>query len=112
MPGFGHGPFGQNSFGEWEWSEQVLYDQLPELQKNTDQTQGNLALYTFVQGLRPSFDKLRHLIRDYDNLRDPLKVRTAYDDATTLRLGQVVVLPGTLDQLGTVGKIDGFQDFV
>ena len=112
MPGWGHGPWGYEPYGHWKWSEQVLYDQLPELQKNTDQSQQNGILNTYVQGLRPSFDDLLNGIQTYDNLRDPLKVRTQYDETSVLRLGQKVVTPGTLYQYGGDGRVDAFLNFI
>ena len=86
MSGFGSGPFGREPFGEWKWSKRVLFEYIPEVYRESDAAQDGL-LETFSESLRPSFDELRHQIRDMDTLRDPLTVRTQYSETKTIRLG-------------------------
>lgn len=104
MPGFGHGPLGGESFGEWKWSRQVLFDLLPQLYHEADQQSGG-TLEAFQEALRPSFDNLRRKIRTYLDLRDPLKVRTQYEETRQLQLGKQVILQGELRQRGVDGIV-------
>lgn len=109
MPGFGSGPFGREPFGEWKWSRQVLYEYVPELYRASD-PDGLFEL--FIEALRGQFDKQRHLIRDFANLRSALLVRTQFDDVERLRLGPVIVPQGELEQQGISARVDALFQFV
>jgi hypothetical protein len=120
VPGFGAGPFGLYSFGEFEWGETVLYDYYPELDRSQDQQLvlagqdfgGIGPLQAFSEGLIPSFNALRHRMRNFLNLRDAYKARTQYDTLTLLTLGSPVLPPQTIDQQGIDGKINSKLLFV
>ncbi len=66
----------------------------------------------FTESLRPSFDGLRRKARDFPELRDPLLVRTQYDEVVPLRLGPAVGVKGVVEQRGLTGGVDAFQRFV
>jgi hypothetical protein len=64
MPGFGSGPFGQFAFGEWAWSDTMLFRYVPELYRQADAGDvGDGTLQAFLDSVRPSFDVLRRYIR-------------------------------------------------
>lgn len=111
MPGFGHGRFGHSPFGHWNWSRQVLYDYMPELDKNQDELEG-YPLLALVNATRPSFDKLKDKIEKFGSLRDPLLVRSQYNESSALVLGAKVELQGDTLQRGYNGHITAFGEFV
>jgi len=112
MPGFGSGPFGQFPFGEWAWSDTMLYRYVPELYRQADASDvGDGMLQAFLDSIRPSFDVLRRYIRDFGDLRDPLKVVSQYDGQATFRLGNVVELLGDVEQYGIDGVITPSRAF-
>lgn len=110
MPGFGSGSFGSQPFGQWGWSRRVLFEYIPDIYREQDAANGGL-LEAFTEGLRPTFDALREKIRDFLDLRDPLFVRTQYDDVERLRLGPVIQPKGVIEQRGVTGTVDGLQQF-
>lgn len=73
MPGFGGGPFGSGAFGEWPWSLFTLIGGIPAVYREQDDLSGAGTLRALLEGLVPSLDGLRQKIRDYDDLRDPLR---------------------------------------
>jgi hypothetical protein len=77
--GFGSGPFGSYYFGEWPWSISTILEGVPEVYRNQDELAGSGSLRTLLEGLTPSLDDIRHKIRDYDDLRDPLLAPTDRD---------------------------------
>lgn len=101
MPGFGHGPWGHTAFGEWWWSHYVFYDLIPNVYRDADTG----FLEKFSESLRPSFDQLRRKIRDFGDLRDPLRARAAVTETQTLLLGKRVVVKGAIEQSGVDGKV-------
>ena len=111
MPGFGSGPFGHEPFGEWKWSRRVLYEHIPEIYRQQDEAVGGL-LETYSEALRPSFDELRRQIRLMEDLRDPLRVRTKFDDVRKFQLGPRVQLQGLLEQRGIDARVDGLNQFI
>lgn len=111
MPGFGQGAFGSQPFGQWPWSQQVLFDLLPGLYKQQDALNGNV-LQTWTQSLRYSFDLMTSLISNWIELRDPLKVRTAYDQVVAITLGENVTPPAPIEQRGVDGSINSAKQFV
>lgn len=110
MPGFGSSSFGSGSFGEWKWSRRVLFETIPEIYKQLDLDNGSL-LESFTEGLQSSFDGLRKRIRDFIKIRDPLLVRTQYEDVRRLRLGPVIRAKGKIEQIGIVASVDAIQQF-
>ena len=72
MPGFGEGPFGEGAFGEWYWSLFNFVENIPEVYKQQD-AEADGVLRALMEGVSPSLDNIRQLIRDFDILRDPLR---------------------------------------
>ena len=73
MPGFGSGPFGTGGFGEWPWSLEAIVEGIPSVYKDQDAEVGQGSLRALLEGLVPSLDGIRRKVRDYDDLRDPLR---------------------------------------
>ncbi len=112
MPGFGNSPFGQFPFGEWAWSDTMLFRYVPELYRQADAGDiGDGTLEAFLDAVRPSFDVLRRYIRAFGDLRDPLKVASQYDGEAALRLGRQVELLGEVEQFGIDGVITPARAF-
>jgi hypothetical protein len=113
MPGFGSGPFGGGggeNFGEYNWSKASLYSTAPEPHLLEDEAQGGLFLkYSQAQG--EVFDILRKKIRDFGDLRDPLLVRTQYDEIETLVLGKRVDPVEAIEQSGIEGSVAANTQF-
>lgn len=110
MPGFGQGPFGREPFGQWPWSKQVLFDSLPALYKDQDADNGRV-LETFTESLRPSFDRQLSDIANWEELRDPLRVRTQYNVTTSIQLGKIKDPDSRIEQRGVDGGIDASRAF-
>ena len=111
MPGFGSGPFGQGAFGEFDWSRRVLFQSMPELYRLSDLEQdGVLEAYSDAIGI--SYDLLRRKIREFGDLRDPLLVRTQYDEVLPIKLGRRIELLGPVEQRGVQASVDAVQAFV
>ena len=72
LPGFGEGPFGEGAFGEWYWSLFNFVENIPEVYKQQD-AEADGVLRALMEGVSPSLDNIRQLIRDFDILRDPLR---------------------------------------
>ena len=111
MPGFGKGPFGKNPFGEWAWSRRMLYDYIPEIYRQQDEAVGGL-LEDFTEALREPFDDIRKDIRDLEDLRDPLTVRTSFNDNFSILLGPRVTQEGDLEQRGNNARVDALNQFI
>ena len=109
MSGFGADPFGQEPFGDWNWAKQVLYDFIPELYRLSD-TDGLLEAY--AAGLAPSYINLRQKIRNFGELRDPLEVRTQYDEVVTVKLGRRFLEQAPIEQNGVRAEVDATRAFV
>lgn len=110
MGGFGFGPFGQGYFGASRWAKDVLWNSLPETYRLADVENENI-FERFMDGVAPSFDRLRGKIAAWEELRDPLRVRTQYDEEEWLRLGQQVTTRGDLLQKGIKGQVTAFRTF-
>lgn len=111
MPaGFGHYPFGEGPFGEWDWSSSVLFRLSPEIYRQLDLDQNN-NFQKYTRGQRYSFDNLRHKAARFADLRNPLKVRTQYNEVVTLRLGPELVVLGELQQRGIDGTVTAQREF-
>lgn len=75
MRGFGHGAFGRRQFGHIDWARAVLWEELPEADRQLDMEAGG-AYYNFVTCLMPSFDELKNLIyKNHEHLMNPRTVR-------------------------------------
>ena len=110
MPGFGYGPFGQGPFGDWNWEKVVLYDYIPQIYRQFD-PDNDYLLEKYAAGLASTFNELRTKIRNFPDLRNPLKVRTQYDEVVTLTLGRRIVPQGELQQRGLDGAISSIYRF-
>lgn len=110
MPGFGTGSFSAGFFGESRWSKLVFWTGLPSIYKLQDQEQGGI-FEKFMDGIRPSFDGLREKIRLFDELRDPLRARTQYDQVQELYLGPRITPRGDLEQKGREGVVSTWRVF-
>lgn len=94
MPGFGSGPFGSGPFGKFDWSKQVLYRDMPEVDRRIDREQANSRLETWMDVVRGSFDELLILTDDFEQLRDPDAVRTQFQDRINVTLASAATLDG------------------
>lgn len=87
MPGFGSGSFGSGGFGSFSWSKQVLFNDLPNIDRRLDQepSQGN-RLEKWSDAVGGVFDELLGFARDFGSLRDPDTVRTQFQGVINLTL--------------------------
>jgi len=108
--GFGHNPFGSSSYGEWEWSRYIFWDLIPEDVRSPDVDYGGY-LELYMDGIRGPFDRIRIKIKDLRDLRDPLNIRTQYDETTVIRLGDEITPTGPLEQQGIDGVVQSFGTF-
>jgi len=88
MPGFGYGPFGYGPFGSYDWAKQVLFRDLPALDRETDAKEGGGRLERFVDSVKPSFDELLRFTRNFGDLRDADRVRTQFQGRLGIKLLQ------------------------
>lgn len=86
MAGFGAGPFGYGPFGHFDWSKQVLFRDLPELDRQLDIDVSGNRLEKFIDSIRPSFDELLRRADDFTDLRDPDRVRTQFNERITVTI--------------------------
>lgn len=85
MPGFGSGPFGSGPFGSLDWSKQVLFRDLPGIDRRLDADQSN-RLEKWSDSVKGSFDELLGYARNFGDLRDPDTVRTQFQGVINLTL--------------------------
>lgn len=110
MPGFGSDPFGGGPFGEFDWEKEVLFNLIPELYRLED-LNNNQSLETFAVAEAGLFNGLRLSIRDFEQLRDPLRARTRHNQVFTLRLGERVSFSAAVEQSAKTGEITGALKF-
>jgi hypothetical protein len=89
----------------------VLYRSLPELHRRQDIELG-YPLAKLVEGQRVSFEELRQKIQQFGDLRDPLVVRSQYNETTEVMLGKLVPTKGAVIQRGFNGSVTAFGEFV
>lgn len=96
MPGFGSGPFGSGPFGRFDWSRQVLYEDLPPPDRALDQEsdQGG-RLEKFSEAIQPLFEELLLKTVDFGSLRDPDTVRTRFQGRITVTPTSAQITPGS-----------------
>jgi hypothetical protein len=111
VPSFEDTAFGQEPFGQWPWSKSVLFDLLPTIYKDSDPANDDV-LFNWTESLRYSFDLQADRITRWLELRDPLKVRTAYNEVLTVQLGRVVTPEAPIEQSGVDGSIDTNRNFI
>lgn len=87
MPGFGSGPFGSGPFGSFDWSKEVLFNDLPDIDRQLDKetAQGN-RLEKYSDSVKGVFDELLSFARNFGSLRDPDTVRTQFQEVINLTL--------------------------
>lgn len=90
MPGFGFGPFGVGPFGEFPWSKQVLFRDLPEIDRRIDAQSANHPLETTMAAFQLPFDELLRFARNFGDLRDALTVRTLFTNRLDVNLLRAV----------------------
>jgi len=110
MAGFGDDPFGDGPFGEAEWSEVVLYKQLPGIYQDQDEAQG-YPLQTWMNAIVPLFDRGLEKAETWRDLRDPLRVTTRYDQVVTITLGRIKDPDAPIEQRGADGTITSDRSF-
>lgn len=86
MPGFGYGPFGHGPFGSFDWAKQVLFRDLPALDRALDKTEGGGRLELWSDSIKPSFDELLRFARNFGHLRDADHVRTQFQGRIDVNL--------------------------
>jgi len=88
-----------------------LYEYIPEIYRTTDESAGGL-LETFAESLRSSFDELRRSIQSLETVRDPLTVRTRFDEIQFVTLGERIRPSGDLEQRGSDARVDAISRFI
>jgi phage tail P2-like protein len=126
--GFGHQPFGHRPFGHEDWAFIVLYESLPEEQKEEDLKNG-YYLMKMIKGMTPSFNELKFLVDEYGSLMNPDKVRedlirhladsfgVDIDDYNPIEYRRLAIrvatkfntIKGTLQSFVTLANIYGFN---
>jgi hypothetical protein len=84
----------------------MFWGLIPEVHREEDSgPDGDGSLALFADALRDPFDRLRRKIQVWGDLRDPLEVRTQYDEVECLRLGKQYTPIGDLDRSGLDGSV-------
>jgi hypothetical protein len=78
VAGFGSGAFGSGYFGQYPWSHQVLWGDLPSTDRALDVDVGGQPLRSFIESIRPSFESMQANLRDFGDVRDVDRVRTVF----------------------------------
>jgi len=86
VSGFGHWPFGEGPFGSFDWAKQVLFRDLPEIDRRLDAENPDAPLETWADSCKPLFDELLTFAREFETLRDPDYVRTQFQDRLSVTL--------------------------
>ena len=92
--GFGSGPFGSGPFGRFDWSRQVLFNDLPDIDRRLDAEGDDQHLEKFSEAMQPLFEELLLKTIDYGSLRDPDTVRTQYQGQLTVTPLSAATAPG------------------
>lgn len=108
---FGNGPFGNSTFGHFPWSERMLWDYIPELNRQQDAEIGEDSLKKWTESQRYSFDRLLDKITNYTELHDPLTVPSKYTDSRKILLGTEVLPKATIEQRGVDGLVTPINEF-
>lgn len=93
ISGFGSNPFGHGPFGQYDWSKQVLFRDLPEVDRRIDASSGGGRLELFTDALRPTFDELLRFVRRFGDLRDADRVRTQFQGRLSVNVLDAVSSP-------------------
>ena len=93
MPGFGSGSFGSGPFGRWDWSKQVLWKDLPPIDRQVDSSYQD-RLFKFSESIQPMFEGLLLKAQDFGSLRDPKTVRTQFNERINLTLVSATLSDG------------------
>lgn len=86
MPGFGSGSFGSGPFGMYDWARQVLWRDLPDIDRRIDAEQANGALEKWQESIMPLFEELLRFAYDFEQIRDPDSIRTKFQDVISVTI--------------------------
>jgi hypothetical protein len=100
VSGFGHYPFGGGPFGSFDWAKQVLFRDLPEIDRRLDAEDPDAPLETWADSCKPLFDELLTFAREFETLRDPDYVRTQFQDQIA-----VTLLSAAVDESGRTVRV-------
>lgn len=104
MPGFGSGSFGYGPFGRYDWAKQVLFRDLPEIDRSLDAGVGS-PLERLADSIKPSFEFLFLKVENWGDLRDPDTIRTQFNERLSVTILSSVavgrVIEVTLDDPDT-----------
>lgn len=88
--GFGRSRFGHGPFGEADYAHNTFWLGVPALYRDNDP---DGLFETLLRGYGAIADRLRHKIRDLPLNRDPLHIRTRYNEVVSIVItGSVVTL--------------------
>lgn len=112
MPGFGSGTFGYGPFGRFDWAKQVLFRDLPEIDRARDAEIGS-PLERWSDAIKTSFDFLFIKVENWGDLRDPDTIRTQFNDrinvtiVSSVSVGRVIEVtlqdPDPADPFNPIG---------
>lgn len=94
MGGFGRWPFGGGPFGSFDWAKQVLFRDMPEIDRRLDWENPDHPLERWADSCKPLFDELLTFVREFETLRDPDYVRTQFQDHVAVTLLSAAVEQG------------------
>lgn len=84
--GFGQDSFGRAPFGEAWWSRRILWENIPEFDKQLDAERGGGALEKFMFTMGDMLNAPRREIRKFDELRDARRLRTKWESTIEVTL--------------------------
>jgi len=108
--GLGSDSFGSSTFGNASWAEAVLWNLISEANQLQDYLSGGV-LNKISYGIQPQFEELKEKIRKLEDLKDPFRIRTDYNEINYIKLGKPVELLGALVQHGSDGTINSLGEF-
>ena len=79
--GFGRSRFGAGPFGEADWAHNMFWLGVPSVYRDND-SQG--LFETLLRSYGYSFDQIRHRARGLPDVRDPIQVRTRYNETVSV----------------------------
>jgi hypothetical protein len=67
----------------------VLFYDLPYIDRKLDAENPDSPLENFIDSIRPAFDEILTFASDFEQLRDPMSVRTKYQDNISIEISDV-----------------------
>jgi len=110
--GFGSGFFGDGPFGAFDWAKQVLFYDLPSVDRQADREDGGGTLENWADSQAGLFRDLLESAIGLETLRDPDDVRTQYQENISVRLTSAVVEEDGLTVRVEVEDTDPSDPFV